>query len=231
MQCVVCASVTAWHTTCKTFRAEQEEHVLRQYSEIKQVFLCEWEEEVDLLRLWTKTNSRMVVRFFLWSKKKTTTNLQQMLEWGSLQAAALKFLQKNVSILPCKYAKEAAHVPFWFSSYSSSSSSSLSRFLFFFCDAFGNAANVFSQLFVPLFFEPNWGSSETSAGLYIFCFPGLSFSSKVQIILFFHLLIWAEPSRTGPAELSSGDPQGCGRDGALKALSRSRLTLTESLVG
>lgn len=33
---VLCASVAARHTMCK-----QEEHVLRQYSEIKQVFLCE----------------------------------------------------------------------------------------------------------------------------------------------------------------------------------------------
>lgn len=97
--CLLCRLCRLWlhrRTTCVTYTAErEEEHVRRQYAELKQVFLCEWEWEADLLRLGTKTNSLMVVWFFFFfcEVKKKTHNKSAADAWilsGSLWAAALK---------------------------------------------------------------------------------------------------------------------------------------------
>lgn len=95
--CLLCRLCRLWlhrRTTWVTYTAEREEHVRRQYAELKQVFLCEWEWEADLLRLGTKNKQPYgcMIFFFLWRKKKTH-NKSAADAWilsGSLWAAALK---------------------------------------------------------------------------------------------------------------------------------------------
>lgn len=111
---------------------------------------------------------------------------------------------------------------FRFSFYSSSYSSSLCHFLFL---SLEKQKLFLSLFFVPLVFEPSWGWSETSAcaGFVNLCFTGLSCSATVQILLFFHFLNWDKLCRAGPAEVNSGESQGCGRRDVVEMV-RSKLS-------
>lgn len=109
--CLLCRLCRLWlhrRTTCVTYTAEREEHVRRQYAELKQVFLCEWEWEADLLRLGTKTNSLMVVWFFFFGEVKKK-NPQQICSrcLNPLREPLSRRIEKsskNVSISPFKCA-------------------------------------------------------------------------------------------------------------------------------